>query len=170
MINCAVIADIRRQRWSGGKGRGSRDCIRHLSLRPHTLGPSIEDLAVCVVSSMDYCLLSWHLACQVGKLSKLFSGTTAVFRFPSYLFFYLSFSYYLLVLLHFFRLCLSSRYFVCHLEKWMPLHALLKGTLKLRQLRIEGSSRDRRRKRERKADRERGMMIKGSSSHLSYYL
>lgn len=31
------------------RAEGSRDCIRHLSLRPHTLVPSIEDLAVCVV-------------------------------------------------------------------------------------------------------------------------
>lgn len=38
------------------------------------------------------------------------------------------FLYYLMFLLHFFRSCLSPWYFVCHLEKWMPLHALLKGT------------------------------------------
>lgn len=52
--------------WKGDGG--GRDCIRHLSQRPHTHSALHRSKILRFVwSSMDYCLLSWHLACQVGK-------------------------------------------------------------------------------------------------------
>lgn len=159
----------------GGKGeRGQRLYKAPFSTPTHTQ-PSI-DRRSCGLCGLQQIIAFCHgiSHAKSEKLSKLFSSTTAVFPLPLVTLPLSFFLYYLLVLLHIFRLYVSSWYFVCHLEKWMPLHALLKGTLKLRQLRIEGSSTDRQKKRERerqrKTYRERGMMIKGNCSHLSYYL